>query len=181
MPSLGWTLADESHSFEHLSIAFLADAKDLFQGFWPGYAPKFVDVSRSGVQRALMSRLSSSQRHALSRPHKSPDFKLRLSKESKRINGKQRVPQSIYKPTWPNSGLLALTSSLLDADADTKSINNLLRVAAGAALETPKLQTMEMFCERFMSVFIFQYRRSLNAVPTITISSSWSHPLEPDA
>ncbi|KAL7932207.1 hypothetical protein V8C35DRAFT_96961 [Trichoderma chlorosporum] len=179
MPSLGWTLADESHSFERLSIAFLADAKDFFRDFWPGYAPKSVDLSRIGVQRALMSRLSSSQRRALGSPRKSPDFERRLSKEFKRINGEGRIPRLIYKPTWPNLESLALTSSLLDVAADSKSINNLLRAAAGAALEMPKLQTMEIFNERFLSVFIFQYCRKLNGMPTITISSSWSHPLEP--
>ncbi|KAL6830616.1 hypothetical protein J3E69DRAFT_196824 [Trichoderma sp. SZMC 28015] len=180
MPSLGWTLTDESHLFEHLSIAFLADAKDFFRDFWPGYAPKSVDKSRSGVQRALLSHLSSSQRRALGKPRKSPDFERRLVKEFKRINGRQRIPPSIYKPTWPNLESIALTSSLLDVAADTKSINNLLRAAAGAALEMPKLQTMEMFSQRAMSVFVFQYCRSLDGMPTITISSSWSHPLEPE-
>ncbi|KAL7944737.1 hypothetical protein V8C42DRAFT_358400 [Trichoderma barbatum] len=77
-PSLGWTLADESHSFEHLSVMFLADAKDFFRDFWPGYAPKSADMSRSGVQRALMSHLSSSQRRALGKPRKSPEFERRL-------------------------------------------------------------------------------------------------------
>ncbi|KAM6482039.1 hypothetical protein HDV62DRAFT_57988 [Trichoderma sp. SZMC 28011] len=180
MPSLGWTLTDESHLFEHLSIAFLADAKDFFRDFWPGYAPKSVDKSRSGVQRALLSHLSSSQRRALGKPRKSPDFERRLVKEFKRINGRQRIPPSIYKPTWPNLESIALTSSLLDVAADTKSMNNLLRAAAGAALEMPKLQTMEMFSQRAMSVFVFQYCRSLDGMPTITISSSWSHPLEPE-
>ncbi|KAL6805996.1 hypothetical protein J3E68DRAFT_442229 [Trichoderma sp. SZMC 28012] len=180
MPSLGWTLTDESHLFEHLSIAFLADAKGFFRDFWPGYAPKSVDKSRSGVQRALLSHLSSSQRRALGKPRKSPDFERRLVKEFKRINGRQRIPPSIYKPTWPNLESIALTSSLLDVAADTKSINNLLRAAAGAALEMPKLQTMEMFSQRAMSVFVFRYCRSLDGMPTITISSSWSHPLEPE-
>lgn len=178
MPTLGWTLADDSHLFEHLSITFLADAKDFFRDFWPGYAPKFVDMSRSGVQRVLMSRLSSSQRRALGKPRKSPDFERGLAKEFKRFSGKQKIPRSIYKPTWPNLESIALTSSLLDVAADSKSINKLLQAAAGAALEMPKLQTMEMFSERIMSVFVFQYCRSLNGMPTITISSSWPHPLE---
>ncbi|KAJ4864291.1 hypothetical protein T069G_00821 [Trichoderma breve] len=172
MPSLGWTLTDESHLLEHLSIAFLADAKDFFQDFWPGYAPNSVDKSRSGVQRDLLSRLSSPQRRALGKPRRSPDFERRLVKAFKRINGRQRIPPSIYKPTWPNLESIALTSSLLDMAADTKSINNLLRAAAGAALEMPKLQTMEMFSQRAMSVFVFQYCRSLDGMPTITISNS---------
>ncbi|EHK26485.1 uncharacterized protein TRIVIDRAFT_63786 [Trichoderma virens Gv29-8] len=180
LPSLGWTLADESHSLEHLSIAFLADAKDFFRDFWPGYAPKSVDISRSGVQRALMSHLSSSQRRAIGKPRKSPDFERRLSKEFKLISGKQRIPYSIYKPTWPNLESLALTSSLLDEGTDSESINNLLRAAAGAALKMPKLQIMEMFNERSSSIFIFQYCRNLAGIPTITPSSTWHHPLEPE-
>ncbi|UKZ73250.1 hypothetical protein TrVFT333_000892 [Trichoderma virens FT-333] len=165
LPSLGWTLADESHSLEHLSIAFLADAKDFFRDFWPGYAPKSVDISRSGVQRALMSHLSSFQRRAIGKPRKSPDFERRLSKEFKLISGKQRIPYSIYKPTWPNLESLVLTSSLLDEGTDSESINNLLRAAAGAALEMPKLQIMEMFNERNSSVFIFSTVATLREFP----------------
>ncbi|KAH6604783.1 hypothetical protein Trco_006490 [Trichoderma cornu-damae] len=177
LPFLGRTLADESHSFEHLSVAFLADAKDFFHDFWPGYSPTSIDISRSGVQRALFSRLPDSQRQALGNPRKSFVYERRLLREYKLVYGNEKIPCSIYKPQWPNLESLALTSSLLQKGTEihAKAINHLLQAAAAAAMEMPKLQTMEIFNKGFSDVFVFQYCRSLEGLPTITLSSTWRH------
>ncbi|OHF03316.1 hypothetical protein CORC01_01369 [Colletotrichum orchidophilum] len=45
---------------------------------------------------------------------------------------------------WENLTRLALTSSVLTADAHAAAIDDMLRDAAAAALKTPKLETVEL-------------------------------------
>lgn len=74
----------------------------------------------------------------------------------------------------PNLESLALTSPLFNINSESKTIN-VLQAAAGAAMEMPKSQTMEIYNQDHAQVFIFRYRCSLEGIPTITVSSTWDH------
>ncbi|RFU79241.1 oxoglutarate iron-dependent oxygenase [Trichoderma arundinaceum] len=138
--------------------------------------PRFLDPSRSGVQKALLSLLSPTQRQDLNRlgPEQ---FKTALLEAAGYAS--RQIPCSIYKPQWPNLKTLALTSGFLSPDAMGKSVNDLFEAAAGAALEMPQLQIMELWNDRFDFGCIFQYQRmGTNNHPTATLSSTWRIVLE---
>lgn len=180
LPALGWTLADESRSLEHLSAAFVSDAADVFHDFLPPGSPKsrpFLDPSRSGVQKALLSSLSPAQRQNLSRL--APDQFEEALVEAAGYASNQ-IPYSVYRPHWPNLRTLAQTSSYLRSEALEERISDLLEAAAGAAMAMPRLQTMELWNDDLQSGCIFQYcRTGASGRPAIILSSSWDLGLEP--
>lgn len=181
LPLLGTTLADESCSLEHLSVAFVADAKDFFQDYWPGRSPTEWDLSRSGVHRALISCLPLNERRAFAqyrRPEESASFGERLWKSVTQACGDPPCP--MYKPRWAKLETLALTSQLLQPAAEEGPITNLLEAAGGAALAMPRLRTMEIWNGARGLGCVFRYRRvGTEAYPTITLSSTWSVELDP--
>jgi hypothetical protein len=84
----------------------------------------------------------------------------------------KRIPCSLYKPQWPNLESLALTSLLFKEETQSETINNLLQAAAGAAMEMPKLQTMEIFNTDRSHMFTFCYDRNVEGMPKITLCST---------
>ena len=62
--------------------------------------------------------------------------------------------------TWDKLTSLALTSRVLDKDADTMDINSMLRDAATAALNMPRLNTMGLWNGRRGLAMLFRYQRS---------------------
>ncbi|KAI5462731.1 hypothetical protein BGZ63DRAFT_354952 [Mariannaea sp. PMI_226] len=69
--------------------------------------------------------------------------------------------------TWDKLTSLALTSRVLTNEADTADINNLLRDAAVAALQMPRLDTMELWNGRLGVAMLFRYQRAQDSQPAI--------------
>ncbi|KAF4512571.1 hypothetical protein G6O67_001691 [Ophiocordyceps sinensis] len=186
LPSLGWTLADESQSLEHLSVAFVTDAKDFFQDYWPGHSPVvgWNTMSRSGVQRALISCLPPHVGMTFVQGWRSvgtPPFEeaeVALWEAVMEAHGGPPCP--VYKPHWANLESLAFTSQVLHPTVEGKSINDLLEAAAGAAMEMPKLRTMELWNGGSGFGCIFRYSRAeADACSTVSLRNTWGHELEP--
>lgn len=79
---------------------------------------------------------------------------------------------------WAELESLALTSQLLHPTMPKNGIDALLGAAAGAAMEMPKLRTMEIWNSESGVACVFLYRRAgTNGRPTITFSDSWGHNL----
>jgi hypothetical protein len=184
--SLSWMLADESHSLEHLSVAFAVDAMMFFQDFLqPGsqnFLP-YLDPSRSGVQRALLASLSPDQRLDLNRSCSPEKFERALLTAAGYENAP--IPRSVYKPQWPKLKTLALGSAFraLRPAEDLKArASDLFEGAGFAALEMPELQIMEIWDQTKDHHQLFQYRRidtKANGYPTITLGATWDVTLEP--
>lgn len=62
--------------------------------------------------------------------------------------------------TWDKLNSLALTSRLLTNDTDASDINNMLRDAALAALNMPRLDTIELWNGRRGVAMLFRYQRA---------------------
>ncbi|OIW26987.1 hypothetical protein CONLIGDRAFT_580337 [Coniochaeta ligniaria NRRL 30616] len=76
--------------------------------------------------------------------------------------------------TWDKLTSLALTSRLLTDDADTSDINNMLRDAAVAALEMPRLNRMELWNGRRGVAMLFRYQRARDGQSAvITVRGTW--------
>ncbi|KAF7561364.1 hypothetical protein G7046_g2780 [Stylonectria norvegica] len=62
--------------------------------------------------------------------------------------------------TWEKLTSLALTSKLLTDDANNLDINNMLRRAAAAAMQMPRLGTMELWNGRRGVAMLFRYQKA---------------------
>lgn len=62
--------------------------------------------------------------------------------------------------TWDKLTSLALTSRVLNNDADTSDTNNMLRDAAVTALKMPRLETMELWNGRRGVAMLFRSQRA---------------------
>ena len=124
-----------------------------------------------------MSRLHSRRFREMGRHDKPTYFGQLLVEAASDASGD--IPYSIYQPKWPNLQSLAFTSQLLHPTTERDSINDLLQAAAGAAMEMPKLQTMEIWNGESGLACIFLYRRAgAERCPTSTLSSTWGHSLD---
>jgi hypothetical protein len=75
---------------------------------------------------------------------------------------------------------LALTSKLLDPDASTTDIDGMLLDAAAAALNMPKLKTMEIWNGREGLAMLFRYQTAPNGQSaTITLRGTFELALRP--
>ncbi|KAK1767870.1 oxoglutarate iron-dependent oxygenase [Phialemonium atrogriseum] len=138
-----------------------------------------LDPSRGGAQRALMSRLSPVESRHVTEMGRLGKWVYCKSVLETATDASGNIPWPIYKPEWPNLESLALTSQLLHPTAERRSVNDLVQAAAGAAMERPKLQTMEIWNGESGFACIFRYRRAgTDGCPTITLSSTWGHRLE---
>ncbi|KAI5925493.1 hypothetical protein F4810DRAFT_658891 [Camillea tinctor] len=83
--------------------------------------------------------------------------------------------------TWPNLTSLALTSRLLKPTENPAKINEMLQVAAEAAMKMPKLETMELWYvgEGFAGLFGYQSRPRSREPAAITWGGTWKVILEP--
>ncbi|PTB42557.1 hypothetical protein M441DRAFT_165917 [Trichoderma asperellum CBS 433.97] len=180
--SFSLMLADESHSLEHLSQAFVGDALMFFQDFLqPGSLKyqSYLDSSRGAVQKALLAHLSAiGKRVPSNRLHSPEEFEQALLKAAGYEDG--LIPRSIYKPQWPKLKTLALTSRFhLVADPNRKGMD-IFEAAGFAALEMPELQTMEIWSSRCHD--FFRYCRNDEKAgrrPTITLGSHNNVAFEP--
>ncbi|KAH6691441.1 hypothetical protein F5X68DRAFT_220863 [Plectosphaerella plurivora] len=82
--------------------------------------------------------------------------------------------------TWEKLTSLALTSKILTEEAKASDISQMLQDAAAAALEMPKLQTMELWNGKKGEAILFRYQRAQagQQAATITIRGSSVFALE---
>ncbi|KAF9869595.1 hypothetical protein CkaCkLH20_12892 [Colletotrichum karsti] len=82
---------------------------------------------------------------------------------------------------WENLTSLALTSKLLTHDVDAASINEMLRLAAEAALHMPKLEVMELWNGRERVAMLFRYQKAKNGQSAvITVRGTFQLALDPE-
>lgn len=126
------------------------------------------------MQRILMSRLPSTQSH---RFREIGHYDQLAYFDQSLVEAAIDASRDITK--WPNLQSLAFTSQLLHPTTERDRINDLLQAAAGAAMEMPKLQTMEIWNGESGLACVFLYRRTgAESCPTITMSSTWGHSLD---
>ncbi|KAL6854097.1 hypothetical protein J3F83DRAFT_494822 [Trichoderma novae-zelandiae] len=143
----------------------------LFENFCPQYLLDFSNCDPVRGSTLVVSRAVASA--SLMLEHLSASFMVDASQFFAACEPSWR---------WINLTWLALTSRLLTPDQDPEKIDDTLRAAAAAAMNMPKLETMEIWNGLEGLAMVFRYKRAREREPAVvTVRGTWELALCPDA
>lgn len=145
----------------------------LFENFNPQYHVSFMHLGNCHVTRIPASDVSRAVANAsLQLEHLSASFMVDAT-----YFFRAREPSW----EWPNLTSLSLTSQLLSPDESPAEMDDMLRVAAAAAMKMPKPETMEIWNGEEGSAMLFRYQATNRGgqPAVITWRGRWEFALRP--